>query len=98
MEEASPDDRRHGSTLALQDETNELMIWIWRLRDGENRAVCNHFVFPADGKVDEVHEKMVAAGTECKPPFTAGWGGRKPVLHDLKAMCCRFCRMEVCVR
>lgn len=70
------------SLLALQDGSDEPMIWIWRQGDEDNSVVCNHFVFSTNGKMDEVYENIVAAGIECKPPFTAVWGGRELILHD----------------
>lgn len=82
LEEVSPDDKWYGSTLALQDESDEQMIWIWRQDDEDNSVVCNHFVFSTNGKMDEVYENIVTAGIECKPPFTAVWGGRELILHD----------------
>ena len=77
LEEVSSDDKWYGSTLALQDGSDEPMIWIWRQGDEDNSVVCNHFVFSTNGKMDEVYENIVAAGIECNPPFTAAWGGRE---------------------
>lgn len=70
LEEVSPDDKWYGSTLTLQDGFDEPMIWIGRQGD-DNSVVCNHLVFSTNGKMDEVYENIVAAGIECKPPFTA---------------------------
>ena len=82
LEERSPDDKWYGAMLALQEDENEPMIWIWRQSDEDNNVVCNHFVFSADGKMDEIYEAITAAGIECNPPFIAAWGGREFILHD----------------
>lgn len=82
LEERSPDDKWYGAMLALQEDENEPMIWIWRQGDEDNSVICNHFVFSTNGKMDEIYENIVAAGIECKPPFTALWGGKELVLHD----------------
>ncbi len=82
LEEVSSENKWYGSTLALQDGTDKPMIWIWRQSDEDNNVVCNHFVFSADGKMDEIYEAITAAGIECNPPFIAAWGGREFILHD----------------
>lgn len=82
LEESAADDEWYGAMFALQEDKNEPMIWIWRQGDKDNNIVCNHFVFSTNGKMDEVYENIIAAGIECKPPFTAVWGGRELKLHD----------------
>ena len=68
--------------IALQEDENEPIIWIWHQGNDDNSVICNHFVFSTNGKMDEVYENIVAAGIECKPPFTAVWGGKELILHD----------------
>ena len=82
LEESAPDDKWYGAMLALQDDENEPMIWIWRSDDDDNHVVCNHFVFSTNGKMDEVYENSIAAGIDCNPPFKAVWGGMELILHD----------------
>lgn len=82
LEEVSPDNKWYGSTMALQDGSDEPMIWIWRQCDEDESIVCNHFVFSTNGKMDEVYRNIVATGIECKPPFKAAWGGRELKLYD----------------
>ncbi|MCH5325418.1 MAG: hypothetical protein J1E39_09400 [Eubacterium sp.] len=82
VEECSPDDPWYGATLALQDDKDEPVIWIWRLGDNDSVAACNHFVFSANGKMDELYENIISAGIECDPPHTADWGGRELSLCD----------------
>lgn len=54
------------------------MIGIWRQGHEDNSVICNHL----NGKIDGVYENIIAAGIECKPPFTAVWGGRELIRHD----------------
>lgn len=82
IEKVSPDNKWYGSTLSLQDGADEPKIWIWRQSDEDSSVVCNHFVFFANGKLDEIYENIIAKGIDCKPPFTAAWGGRELILHD----------------
>lgn len=81
LEECAPDDKWYGATLALQEDADEPMIWIWRSGDDDVTA-CNHFVFTTNGKLDQVYEYITSAGIECEPPFTAAWGGQELILHD----------------
>lgn len=82
LEEVPSGDPWYGATLALQDGADEPIIWIWRQDDRDNSIVCNHFVFSANERMDEIYESIISAGIECKPPFTAVWGGRELILKD----------------
>ena len=82
LEEVPSDNKWYGSTLALQDGADTPMIWIWRRSDEDDNVVCNHFVFSADGKMNEIYETITAAGIECNPHFIAAWGGMEFILHD----------------
>lgn len=82
LEECEPDDQWYGATLALQDDSDEPVIWIWRAQDGDDTVVRNLFVFGTDNKLDEVYCQFKGSGVECDPPATASWGGREMMLCD----------------
>ena len=81
-EERAPDDKWYGAALALAGESDEPQIWIWRRQEGEETVVKNAFVFSTDGKLDETYQQFKAAGIDCRPPFTAVWGGQEMTLTD----------------
>lgn len=82
LNECSVDDRWYGAMLALQDHADQPVIWIWRQDAEDPRVACNHFVFSANGMLDEIYAGITAAGIDCDPPSTAVWGGRELVLQD----------------
>lgn len=82
LEESAPDNQWYGAMLALQDDDNEPVIWIWRSPEDAETTVCNHFVFTTNGKLKETYESIKSAGITCDPPFTAVWGGQELNLTD----------------
>jgi hypothetical protein len=82
LEEPAPDNQWYGAMLALQDDDNEPVIWIWRSPEGTEITACNHFVFTTNGKLNETYELIKSAGIACDPPFTAVWGGKELNLTD----------------
>jgi catechol 2,3-dioxygenase-like lactoylglutathione lyase family enzyme len=82
LEEPDSDNQWYGAMLALQDDDNEPVIWIWRLSEDAEITACNHFVFTTNGKLNETYERIKSAGIACDPPFTAVWGGQELNLTD----------------
>ena len=82
LNECPFDDRWYGAMLALQDSADQPVIWIWRQDAEDDRMVCNHFVFSANGMLDAIYAGVTAAGIDCDPPSTAAWGGRELILQD----------------
>ena len=81
VETSEPDNRWYGAMLALCDGADEPVIWIWRSTE-EAEATRNRLVFSAGEHMDEVYERIKAAGIEIEPPYTAEWGGREMALTD----------------
>lgn len=82
LHEPAPDDNWYGAELALQDDKDEPVIWIWRLGDSDESTTSNAFVFTTGGKLQETYGKIRAAGISCEPPATAAWGGQELILYD----------------
>jgi len=85
LEECAPDDKWYGAEFALQDDSDEPKIWIWRRQPGDDMVVQNLFVFRSgekEDRLDELYTQFTQAGVSCPKPETAVWGGREMMLTD----------------
>ena len=82
LSECAPDDYWYGATLALCDDSDEPVIWIWR-RHENYPVIKNMFVFDAPkDKLIETYQQFKDSGIECNPPVVADWGGMELTLTD----------------
>ncbi len=71
----------YGAALAL-DSSDEPVMWIWSVPKGQEQACCNNLYFTTDGHVQEIYERLTAAGISCPPPVKTFWGGTELTVTD----------------